>query len=233
MRRFDKSLLQNRKDPIDLHYEQILHFIGPSYQRPNLYDISRALNKCTPWVKHIVEIEKRLDEELGADYESSADHITSEETLLKVLNTDDDYNSPKTTNLKKLQYLMPNREELFRFFDYAFKCDTLNISQSGSFIYPPGGYMSWHNNRKRPGVRVYCVWSDKGGSEFKYWLDDEVKCIKEKKGWNINLFRVENPPMKFWHSVNSKDTYRVSIGFRINDSSEWNHTKDFSGFLST
>ena len=130
-------------------------------------------------------------------------------------------NSPKDYDFQVIEDQLPNIIDIKYEFSNAFRLSTHEIIQSGSFMYRPGDYMGWHTNHKRPGVRIYLVWSEDGKSEFNYSFGDEVNTIREKKGWNINIFRVDFPPSHIWHSVNSKSGYRISIGFRINDKNDW------------
>ena len=215
----------DRKEPINLSFQPISHHIGLPYTSPDFYELSTILHKGIGFVKHMITMSKRGQFE---DYKEDGDKVNKKITSIKSLREDlisnEDFNSPKERRYIRLKYVPPFIDDLKMSICNTFRSDISIIGQSGSFIYPPGGYMSWHNNHKRPGVRLYCVWSEEGGSEFKYFFDNEVRVIKEHKGWNINLFRIEAPPMKFWHSV-STDTYRLSLGFRINDKKDWKHSK--------
>ena len=102
-----------------------------------------------------------------------------------------------------------------------FKVDhALSTMKSGHFLYPPGGYMSWHTNSKSPGWRLYINYVEEPGKSFFRYRDPETGKIKTSydKKWNFRLFKIE-PKKPFWHAVYS-DTYRYSFGYRI--TIDWN-----------
>lgn len=78
---------------------------------------------------------------------------------------------------------------------------------TGSFVYPPGGGMSWHTNSNNPGLRIYLSWSENGDSGMG-WLDAEgnLKLDYDEIGWNIRVFNVPT-----WHCVFS-NCWRCSLG---------------------
>lgn len=90
----------------------------------------------------------------------------------------------------------------------------LSLSNSGHFLYPPGGYMSWHTNSQKPGWRLYINYAEEPGKSFFRYLDPESGEIVTSydRQWNFRFFRID-PAKPFWHTVYS-DTYRYSLGFR-------------------
>ena len=60
------------------------------------------------------------------------------------------------------------------------------LKQNALFcIYPPNGYISWHNNANAPAYNFIFTWSETGDGWFK-WYDmekEEVVTIPDKKGW--------------------------------------------------
>ena len=91
------------------------------------------------------------------------------------------------------------------------------ITRSGGAVYYPGGYMGWHTNRCRPGIRCYFNWaSESGKSGLKYWYEGTEEIIRDcvdQVGWQLRMFSTDYPK-PFWHSVWS-ECIRLSIGFRI------------------
>ena len=91
------------------------------------------------------------------------------------------------------------------------------ITRSGEGVYPPGGYMGWHTNRNRAGIRCYFNWaSESGKSGLKYWYEGTDKIIRDsidQIGWQLRMFSTDYSK-PFWHAVWS-DCTRLSIGFRI------------------
>jgi hypothetical protein len=91
----------------------------------------------------------------------------------------------------------------------------LDVSYSGHFWYPPGGYMSWHTNNKKPGIRVYITYAETPGESFFRYRDpatDEIVTCRDDR-WNVTTFRV-SPERTFWHAVYS-NTHRFSVGYLV------------------
>ncbi len=97
-----------------------------------------------------------------------------------------------------------------------FKVSSLfSVNKSGHFLYPPGGFMSWHTNSKAPGWRLYINYVEEPGKSFFRYRDPETGKVKTSydKKWNFRLFKIDSQK-PFWHTVYS-DTNRYSFGFRI------------------
>tara|TARA_Y100000593_G_scaffold32428_1_gene63952 strand:- start:3427 stop:4101 length:675 start_codon:yes stop_codon:yes gene_type:complete len=207
-----------------LNYQPIKHHCGVNWKSPNLGSLSEVLAKSTSWMKHQIEIKKRNFKDTNEiDFEKGK-KITSDESLRKLVKTEFN-NKPLEKNVNNLYYVMPTVPDIKQEICNSFRYLREDIIQSGNFLYKPGGYMGWHTNYKRPGLRVYIVYSLDGGSEFKYSVcgSNEIHTIVEKPGWNINIFRVDIPPSYIWHSVRNTDTWRASLGFRINDKHLWGY----------
>ena len=210
------NIFDSRKKPINLSYQGIKHYAGIRYANPNLYDISKILSMSENWIKGQIDFEKKSSKTSLS--KKDAEYFTSIENLREVMiDTNKDDNIAKIDTLKFISNGFPMMSDLVESIANTFRFLSMDIEQSGNFIYPPNGYMNWHTNHKRPGIRIYTVYSENGDSEFKYSFGDDIKVIKEKKGWNLNIFRVEAPPVKIWHCVNAGSGYRVSYGFRIDD----------------
>ena len=91
----------------------------------------------------------------------------------------------------------------------------LSVTKSGHFMYPPGGFMSWHTNYKSPGWRLYINYVEEPGKSFFRYRDPETgKVITSiDQQWNFRLFKID-AQKPFWHAVYS-NTNRYSFGFRI------------------
>ena len=95
-----------------------------------------------------------------------------------------------------------------------------NVHMSGSFIYPPTGYMGWHTNYKCPGKRLYVTYASEDKKSFFRYRDPETEEIisdYDDKGITIRQFDITEKPPYFWHCVGSGCT-RVSFGYRFNHS---------------
>lgn len=96
----------------------------------------------------------------------------------------------------------------------------LSITNSGHFLYPPGGFMSWHTNLKSPGWRLYINYAEEPEKSFLRYQDPDSGQIVTSwdKKWNFRLFKID-PKKLFWHAVYS-NTNRYSFGYRI--TIDWN-----------
>lgn len=89
-----------------------------------------------------------------------------------------------------------------------------SIMPSGHFLYPPGGYMSWHTNSDMPCERVYIAVVDKlNRSCFKYI--DNYQLVEDWDNEPIVIRRFTCSDSKpFWHAVYS-ECNRYSFGYRL------------------
>ena len=55
--------------------------------------------------------------------------------------------------------------------------------------YPPGGYMSWHDNRNAPGYNILITWSEKGDGFFRYYDMDKntIETMLDRPGWTAKV----------------------------------------------
>jgi len=150
---------------------------------------------------------------------SSGDDVSSivstrEITNCLVFNIDNVKNSLKRESIQilrdKLDKIVAARARKL------FKVGSLfSVTKSGHFLYPPGGFMSWHTNSSAPGWRLYINYVEEPDkSFFRYQNPDtgEIVTSMDKK-WNFRLFKID-AKKPFWHTVYS-DTNRYSFGFRI------------------
>ena len=91
----------------------------------------------------------------------------------------------------------------------------LEVSRSGHFWYPQGGYMGWHTNSGAPGWRIYITHAMKAGKSFFRYRDPETGQVITSMDdeWNVRVFRID-PVVPLWHAVYS-DTDRFSLGYIV------------------
>ena len=86
---------------------------------------------------------------------------------------------------------------------------------SGSFYYPPTGYMGWHTNHDDPAERLYITYaSEEHKSFFRYYKDNKIITDYDKKGITVRKFKCPGSRPYFWHCVGS-ECDRISIGFTL------------------
>lgn len=87
-------------------------------------------------------------------------------------------------------------------------------------FYPPGGFISWHNNWNAPGYNLIFSWSETGDGWFKY-LDPKTKKIvtmQDEPGWQLKAgyFGHHGEPDKVCYHSASTDCNRITVSFIFN-----------------
>ena len=83
--------------------------------------------------------------------------------------------------------------------------------------YPPGGYISWHNNANAAAWNLIFTWSETGEGYFKYWdlEKKEVVYMHDKPGWSLKagyFGHYGEPEKLFYHAAKTK-CWRHTISF--------------------
>lgn len=86
--------------------------------------------------------------------------------------------------------------------------------------YPPGGFISWHNNANAAAYNIIFTWSENGNGCFKY-IDPETKelvVMQDKAGWQCKAgyFGRHNEPEKLFYHAAETDDWRLTISFMFN-----------------
>jgi hypothetical protein len=114
-----------------------------------------------------------------------------------------------------------------------FHGDLLNFlgcrNNALSAVYPPNGYIAWHNNANAAAYNFVFTYSETGDGYFKYWdiEKQEIVYMYDKPGWQCKagyFGSYDEPENIFYHSAASKcwrhtvsfcfDKSEVSKGFR-------------------
>ena len=85
-------------------------------------------------------------------------------------------------------------------------------------LYPPEGYISWHNNANCPGYNLIFTWSETGDGSFSYWDTKEERIVEipDKKGWSckgayFGSYR-DDPEKLVYHSAKTR-CWRYTVSF--------------------
>jgi hypothetical protein len=83
--------------------------------------------------------------------------------------------------------------------------------------YPPGGFISWHNNANAKGYNIIITYSETGEGWFDYW-DIEKKervRIQDKPGWQAKMtyFGPYDDPENIVYHAAYTDCYRITVAF--------------------
>ena len=84
-------------------------------------------------------------------------------------------------------------------------------------VYPPGGWISWHNNANAAGYNVIFSWSEDGNGWFDYWDMDKKERVRvpDHSGWQCKMtyFGSYDEPDKLCYHAASTDCLRISVAY--------------------
>jgi hypothetical protein len=88
-------------------------------------------------------------------------------------------------------------------------------------MYPPGGYISWHNNANASAYNLVFTWSESGNGYFKY-IDGETKkevVMQDVPGWQCKASyfgAYDEPAHKLVYHTASTDCWRITVSYIFN-----------------
>lgn len=169
--------------------------------------IEKEIIKLIP----IVQYEAKLN---GIISESDWEKNCSEETLQKTILEHEDVPAAGGTG-NMYNFGLDRSSRILHIIVDSLLDKSKVVYPSGSFYYPPTGYMPWHTNSNSTGTRVYITYADEEHqSFFRYMKDDKVITDWDQKGLNIREFQIPQLPEQHWHCVGS-NCNRYSFGFNI------------------
>ena len=91
--------------------------------------------------------------------------------------------------------------------------------------YPPGGFISWHNNANAPGYNIIITYSETGDGWFDYWDIDKKKRVRiqDKPGWQAKMtyFGPYDSPDKLCYHAAYTNCYRITVAFVFAEADEF------------
>jgi len=101
---------------------------------------------------------------------------------------------------------------------------TFNLKRNALFaIYPPGGYISWHNNANASAYNFIFTWSETGDGYWRHWDNEkkEMVVIPDVKGWQCKAgyFGAYEDPQEqlVYHSART-NCLRMTVAFVLDRS---------------
>lgn len=83
--------------------------------------------------------------------------------------------------------------------------------------YPPGGFISWHNNANAAGYNIIITYSETGDGWFDYYdlKKKERVRIQDKPGWQAKMtyFGSYDYPDQICYHAAYTDCYRITVAF--------------------
>lgn len=91
--------------------------------------------------------------------------------------------------------------------------------------YPPGGFISWHNNANAKGYNIIITYSETGDGWFDYWdieKQERVR-IQDVPGWQAKMtyFGPYDDPDKLCYHAAYTDCYRITVAFVFDEADEF------------
>ena len=86
-------------------------------------------------------------------------------------------------------------------------------------IYPPGGFISWHNNANAPGYNLIFSYSEDGDGYFEYVhpeTKEVVRCQDEVGKWTCKAAYFgpyDEPEKVLYHAASSENSWRVTVSY--------------------
>jgi len=84
--------------------------------------------------------------------------------------------------------------------------------------YPPGGFISWHNNANAPGYNIILTYSENGNGWFDYWDTNKKERVRvqDVPGWQCKMTYFgpydTNDDQVCYHAAYTDD-YRITVAF--------------------
>lgn len=117
----------------------------------------------------------------------------------------------------------PNYKKDFLKIDESIKMELGLYSNALSQLYPPEGFIAWHNNANAPGYNLIFTWSETGDGWFKY-IDKYGKeiTLPDKKGWSLKAgyFGDYESGELCYHAAYTK-CWRITQSFIVSDDKDY------------
>lgn len=99
----------------------------------------------------------------------------------------------------------------------------LNVRHNAlTAFYPPGGFISWHNNANAAAYNLIFTWSETGDGCFKYVdpITKEIVVMKDHEGWQCKAtyFGHYNEPERLFYHAAETDCWRITVSFTFDTS---------------
>lgn len=102
---------------------------------------------------------------------------------------------------------------------------TFNLKRNALFsLYPPGGYISWHNNANASAYNFIFTWSETGDGYWQHYDMKEQKhvVIPDVKGWQCKAgyfgAYADGKDKLVYHTARTRNSIRMTIAFVLDRS---------------
>lgn len=171
-----------------------------------------------------------------SDLLGRGEEFVSEEYLQEVLDMGESHDG-----LPRAAFSYPIKPDHYQGDDPEYKKDFASIndqlrvelglhSSALSQLYPPKGFIDWHNNANASSYNVIFTWSETGDGWFK-WLDDKtINTMPDKKGWSCKVgyfANYEESEPVIYHCAYT-NCWRITLSFTLGfDKNYWEDMIDY------
>lgn len=173
------------------------------------------------------------------DHLDKADYYTGEEYFQKILNKGSNHDGfPEIAvgysfSANMIQFDKHTENYDLNLGEVTAKCNafltkiqtTFNMKRNALFnLYPPGGYISWHNNANASAYNFIFTWSETGDGYWQHWDMKEQKhvVIPDVKGWQCKAgyfgAYADGRDKLVYHTARAKSSLRMTIAFVLDRS---------------
>jgi len=169
---------------------------------------------------------------LFEEMRGQADYYTGEEEMWKIVDEGLDHRGAAETSvcypIKPDHYFGTHPEEYRKTWNALnfSLMEELGVQNSAlSTLYPPDGFIGWHNNADAPAYNLIFTWSEKGDGWFRY-IDprtQQVVTIQDEEGWNVKAgyFGSYGSGQVVYHAART-NCYRMTLSYTLgHDEDYW------------
>jgi hypothetical protein len=175
---------------------------------------------------------------LFSELKGKADLYTGEDEMWKIIDMGEEHDGSASTSvcypIKPDHYNGTHPEEYAKTWHNLNNTLTeeLGVQHSAlSTLYPPEGFIGWHNNANASAYNLIFTWSESGDGWFKY-VDpktQEVITIQDERGWNLKAghFGAYGSGDVVYHAAKT-GCYRLTLSYVLgHDEDYWKDCIDF------
>ena len=168
---------------------------------------------------------------LRSDQAGMADHYTGEDEMRRIMSMGERHRGAAENSvchpIKVEFYRGTHPEEYAKTWsqlDDKMKTE-LGLERSAlSTLYPPKGFIGWHNNADASAFNLIFTWSENGDGWFKY-VDPETQSvikIPDEKGWQLKAgyFGAYGSDQVVYHAART-NCYRMTLSYVLGHNQDY------------
>ena len=167
----------------------------------------------------------------GLECADKADYYTGDDELSRVMDMKEDHEGfargASCYAIKPEHYKSTHPEEYAKTWTHIndkMKTELGLQSSALSSLYPPGGYIGWHNNANASAHNLIFSWSESGDGWFKY-VDpktNEIITVEDKQGWQLKAgyFGAYGSGDVVYHAART-NCYRMTLSYVLGHNEDY------------